>query len=900
MKIPVTLRPNSSPLFVGRKDVLDKLWKTFIHYADSKLRYSCLLWGTGGIGKTQICLKFVEEMSDRLSYVFWVDASSVESITMSLRGISSIFVAQASCLDGSVESVLQWMSGIQEEWLIVFDNADNPPVYEVEKFIPPGNRGNILITSRNRSMGRIVSSVIEIDEMEEADAITLLLKASGLDASAEHNRVAKSIVTELGCIPLAVDQAGAYIEAGRCSIDKYLQQFSLHRQTLMTDATFRGASNYNQTVYGTWDLSFKEIKKRASGQFSAGDVQAAHAAILILQICAFYHHDNISKDIFRSAAERSGKYVIDSEVTGKLPLAISSLDRTLLALDNNGHWDEFIFGQGIAVLLSFSLMKRDKSSEMLSVHPLVHCWSREQISKSEQQKMYEMGSIILSCAISRRLSSYDYGLRRLIFPHIKANESYGSQMGLTKKYYDDKWKNFIYLIREMGDLKHAEQLEVQMLDMRKKVLGAEHPHTLSSMANLANTYADRGNLDEAEQLQVQALNMRMKILGAEHPDTLLSMTYLGAIYALMGKQHKGEQLAVQVFNMKKKMLGADHRDTLKSMASLASTYAHNGKLCEAERLKVQVLDIRTKVLGAYHKDTLKSMASLANTYAHNGKWHKAEQLEVQVLKMRKKILGAEHKDTLESMANLANTYVHNGKLHKAELLNVQVLEMRKNILGAEHKDTLESMASLANTYAHNGKWHEAEPLNVQVLDMRKKVLGADHRNTLKSMASLANTYANNGKWHEAEQLEVQVLEMRKKILGAEHKDTIESMANLANTYSHNGKLHEAELLNFQVLEMRKNILGAEHKDTLESMASLANTYAHNGKWNEAEQLEVQVLEISKRILGAEHKDTLRSMASLAIISYNRHQEKGNFLLSNLRQLLLLLVAIFFLISFQNL
>ena len=163
---------------------------------------------------------------------------------MSLRGISSIPAAQASCVDDSVESVLQWMSGIQEEWLIVFDNADEPPVYVVEKYIPARNGGNILITSRNRSMGRLISfeNVIKINEMEEVDAITLLLKASHLDSSAEHREAAKNIVTELGCIPLAVDQAGAYIESGKCSIDKYLQ-LSLHHQTLMSDTTFRGASN---------------------------------------------------------------------------------------------------------------------------------------------------------------------------------------------------------------------------------------------------------------------------------------------------------------------------------------------------------------------------------------------------------------------------------------------------------------------------------------------------------------------------------------------------------------------------------------------------------------------------------------------------------------------------------
>ena len=87
--------------------------------------------------------------------------------------------------------------------------------------------------------------------------------------------------------------------------------------------------------------------------------QAAYAAILILQICAFYNHSNISKDIFQSAAEESREHVVDNKVAEDLPLAMPLLDCTLLSLDSTGHWDEFVFGQGIAILLSFSLMKRD-------------------------------------------------------------------------------------------------------------------------------------------------------------------------------------------------------------------------------------------------------------------------------------------------------------------------------------------------------------------------------------------------------------------------------------------------------------------------------------------------------------------------------------------------------------
>jgi hypothetical protein len=385
--------------------------------------------------------------------VFWVDASSHENIAMSLKGISNVPTAKASGVDDSVESVLQWIACIQEEWLIVFDNADEPLPEVVARFFPPGDRGNILITSRNRSMGRIIAfqNVIEINEMEESDAITLLLRASDLEPSAKHLQVAKDIVTELGCIPLAVNHAGAYIEAGKCDIKRYLRHFSQHRQTLMLDATFKGASNYNQTVYGTWDLSFKEIERRTRGKSNTGDEQAAQAAILILQICAFYHHSNISKDIFRSAAEESRKVVIDSNVAEKLPYAITSLDYTLLALDNDGQWDDFIFGQGIGVLFAFSLIKRGQTPEMLSVHPLVHSWSREKMVQSEQERMCQMGSTILTCAIPWSFTSQDYVLRRLIFPHIKANEMHASQMKCIQEYFDDKFVKFALVMDQNGD-----------------------------------------------------------------------------------------------------------------------------------------------------------------------------------------------------------------------------------------------------------------------------------------------------------------------------------------------------------------------------------------------------------------------------------------------------------------
>ena len=111
----------------------------------------------GNVSQVRFLPIMLNSFLDSFSHLFWVDASSEESMEMSLRGISSLSAAQNSGVDDYVDSVHQWISFLQENWLIVFDNADVPSPEVVEKFIPPGNRGNILITSRNRSMGRIVS-----------------------------------------------------------------------------------------------------------------------------------------------------------------------------------------------------------------------------------------------------------------------------------------------------------------------------------------------------------------------------------------------------------------------------------------------------------------------------------------------------------------------------------------------------------------------------------------------------------------------------------------------------------------------------------------------------------------------------------------------------------------------
>src|SRR3984885_11227325 len=419
--------------------------------------------------------------------IFWIDATNDETINFSFQAIAGYPEASA-CGVKDTASVIHWLSEMDSNWLLIFDNADGKPS-EISKSLPPGDRGNVLITSRNHEMKRNVSprAWIEVEEMEEKDAISLLLKAAFLDDTSEELRQASMpIVKELCFLPLAVDQAGAAIGCGLCDIDDYLQMYSECRQTLLAHQSFEGASNYGRAVYTTWELSFSVLEaKVAKGKFEM-DAQAAEGAIVILQTFAFFHFDGIVEDIFRRAAENPED---DNNVWLRTN---SGLPHQLLNCDKGGEWDLLFFREGIQILISYSLIKKNNFG-VYAMHPLVHCWIRDQMLEAEQQTRCMSANALLAQSITFQFSSEDHAFRRTILPHMKANEQYANEVGVTEMYDDDiQMSRFGLVLDENGYWNEAEKLQVDVMELRKKVLGAEHPDTLTSMANLAETYWKQG------------------------------------------------------------------------------------------------------------------------------------------------------------------------------------------------------------------------------------------------------------------------------------------------------------------------------------------------------------------------------------------------------------------------
>ena len=460
---------------------------------------------------------------------------------------------------------------LKDTYLMVFDNADVLSPAELEAYLPPGRGGNILITSRNSTMRNLTSpeNSLEVTEMEENDAIELLLKASCLEPSSiKFQTEASKIVKELFCLPLAIDQAGAYIASGATTIGNYLAKYFEHRKVLLSHSEFAGASKYNRTVYETWELSYKEIQQRTESDDSH-KANAANSAMLLLDLFPFFHYEGITEEIFSYAALEKDQKTSKPE----LPLASSMLDRRLLPLNKAGTWDNLAFGEGIRVLLFFCLIKKAPSDGVYAMHPLVHAWGRDRMTLDKWQRCCLMAFVTLSCSL-RWNGSQPYSFHRALVTHVRANMEHSRSESNQNiiSYLDDAYAKFGVLLQTQGYTKEAEILQIKVLDSRNKILQVEHPDIIRAMENLASTNRDLGKYTEAEKLDIKVLDSSSRILGVEHPGTIKAMANLAATYYSLGKSTEAEKLERQVLDARNRILGVEHPDTIYAMANLAATY----------------------------------------------------------------------------------------------------------------------------------------------------------------------------------------------------------------------------------------------------------------------------------------------------------------------------------------
>ncbi|KAJ7789138.1 P-loop containing nucleoside triphosphate hydrolase protein [Mycena olivaceomarginata] len=631
--------PPPSRIFQGRGDILQKMDAYFSE--DIGRRHVYILYGLGGSGKTQIALKFLDMKRQRFTKQFFINASSCQTLDTAFKNI-----AISQKIGTTLEDVLLWLVAQNEEWMLLFDEADDLQI-NLFPFFPKCTHGNIIITSRNPDLASYgPMSHSKVGDMQETEAIGLLLSRAVKEKNVQNIEKASEIVKELSCLPLALVQAGAYISTCNC-LFQYLSIYRRNHAKLLSQHAVQSHDDYKWTVYTTWEISFRQLSK---------------AAARFLQLCSLLHHNSIPEAIFEHAAAWTGN---NHEQEDQAVWDAKEFLHTFMS--DSGTWDAQHFMDILSEIQGYSLMESDTVRETLSMHPLVHSWCQSTLEDEHVARK----CIIAIVGMSIRSTDNAHLFRIRLISHL--DSLIKDSLTIMPMFQNE----YAYVYNDSGRWKEAIPLVCSVLERRKQLLGPDHPDTLTAMANLARIYCSLGRHKEAEPIECSVLEKRKQVLSPDHPDTLTAMANLACTYRYFGRYQEAEPLECSVLEKRKQLLGPDHPGTLRAMANLAATYRHLGKYQIAEPLGSIMVEKRKQLLGPDHPNTLSGMANLAETYRHLGRYQDAEPLDSIVLEKRKQLLGSDHPDTLQAMSNLVSTYRYLGRYQDAEPLDSIVLEKRE-------------------------------------------------------------------------------------------------------------------------------------------------------------------------------------------------------------------------------
>jgi len=705
-----------NPHFKGRAELLKALYDKLCQSLPDQYNHRVALYGLGGVGKTQLALEYVyQHYRDSQTYdrVYWVSADSQASFFTALQEIG----VRTHCLLENKDlkppeiaaRVIRWLNK-QENLLFVLDNLDDISVAE-EYLLEMAPCRHMLITTRNEHCDDIPAEGLQVPVLDTSEAVELLLRRCKVGAVGEKTEAeieaAQEIVMELGCLPLGIDQAAAYIREASHDIFQFLPSYRQNRK-FHHNRTSKRNRMYSKSLATTWSLSFQKVQENNEG--------AAH----LLKLLAFLNPDGVLIEFLEAGKEG---------LTGQLHEIVA--DRTRLY-------------NALAELTRFSLVGRhDEVAPRITMHRLVQSIIQNDLPSSEFNSIVETVIGLCESAFPRSESNgrYTVELRQLGRAYLEqvivafrvVRRSSSARAGTLL------WYVGIFLLDD-GNYSLAEEVLTKALEIATSLNGVEDLDTLLLVNQLGLAHWYQRKLDDAQRLQVRGVEGLEILLGKEDTRTLRAMGNLALTYRYQGKLEDAQRLQETVFEVMENELGKEDPATLRAMGNLALTYYHQGKLEDAQRLQETVFERMENELGKEDPAILRAMGNLALTYYLQGKLEDAQRLQETVFGLRQKLLGQSHPETSMAMTDLAITYRDRGMLPRSLELLEDAADKQTGILGPNYTTTLFTYSQLAISYAQDGRLDDAITLLESTLESQKRIMGENHPESKQTAAALDSVY----------------------------------------------------------------------------------------------------------------------------------------------------------------
>jgi tetratricopeptide (TPR) repeat protein len=723
--------------FTGREDLLSTLHDQLNRMTASTLAPSQAMSGLGGIGKTQLAIEYAYRYREVYHDVLWVNAATsttLRSDFISLARLLDLPEKDNADAETAILAVKRWFQE-QGNWLLIIDNVDD--LSAIQSFLPTSGKGHVLLTTRNHAVGSIANRVF-VEKMSQTESKLLLLRRGrilDIDApletvSADNIAQAEKIAALLDGLPLALDQAGAYIEETDCGLEHYLRIYT-ERQADLLKRRGSTPTEHPESVTVTFSLCFQNVIRKNP---AAGD---------LLRLCAFLSPDLIPEEIILKATTKSD----------------TLLEKALR--------DPLEFDELIGALLRYSLVRRKAEGEVLSIHRLVQAVLKEEMTPEVRRFWAECAVRAVGAVFPKEMGVDVWGLCLRYLPHAQICMQLVEQFSFA--FFEaaqllHQTGYYLYTQVQYGEaelfLRHALQIERSIVSAEYLLATTEH--------ELARICQAIGEYQEAEKLFQHALHTFEKVLGPEHNSTLVTLRNLGALYVDQGKYQEAEPLLREALAQRENIVGANHPSTAAALHQLAVLHQQQGKYQEAEQGLRRALYIYENTVGLEHPDTAATLHEMARLLATQKKYEQAKYLYLQVLSIDEKLLGPEHPSMADTLQALGAIYMQEEAYKDAEKLFKRSLALHEKTVGSNHPSYAGALQNLGVLYRKQGAYENASQILQQALKIFEEKLGSKHLSTGGTLHTLAEVCVYLEELDKAEQFYLHALAIFEQTLEPNH------------------------------------------------------------------------------------------------------------------------------------
>lgn len=613
-----------NPYFTGREEILTRLLTVLASGTPAMLTQAMV--GLGGIGKTQTAVEYAYRFRERYTAVLWLQADDTASLLASLRQIAEALTLPEHHHpdpDRIIAAVKHWLQ-THSGWLLLIDNVED--ISRIGAFLPDGGPGHILLTTRAQAVGTI-ATMIDLDVMSNAEGCLFLLHRSkrlAYDLQLKHApaadlSVAKELVTLMDGLPLALDQAGAYIEETRCSLTQYLDLYHQQHARLL-DRRGKTASDHPDSVTTTFLISFDQIKRKHP------------AAAALLRCCAFLPSDRITAEVLTTAAEDLG------------PLLGPVAADPLQLLD--------AFGE----LLNYSFLRRTSDDTMWRMHRLLQVVLKDAMRLPTERKWAQRVVKVTECLIQLPDANPETLRHNEQFlPYVLVAADLMKRWDIHTVTATAMLLSGALAFRELGLYTQAEPLYKQIAGLFARL----QPHsriTARFLMQAGQLYMDLGQYDMAQLLYLWALKNFEEDSETTPAELIEILSYVAKAFVKRQQFQKAENYCQRIMTIQ------DHMRVPYTLA-IARCFSVWGRIAEAKknleecaRFYLYAKHLREQLLGSDDPEVAESYYDLTGNALMRGDLTWAKRYSKRALEISRKARGPDHPTTAHYLDARAIVY----------------------------------------------------------------------------------------------------------------------------------------------------------------------------------------------------------------------------------------------------